>query len=400
MNRIAWSLMLVGNSMVDRRFTVYFSDGMVRSCMVILISSYVTLFHGFDLIGQESDSEVLEFYASADRQKVVIRTMADWELHKWKMRESMQAVMGPLPSPARSSPFDVRITDTLDTDKYQRLTIQFNPVANERVHAYLYIPKRTGVLGVLPAMIALHPTGKIGKKIVDGQGKANRGYAKELAKRGYVVIAPDYPSFGDLTGYDFDHDRYQSGSMAAIFYHMCCIDLLCARPEVDPQRIGVIGHSLGGHNALFLAAFDHRVKVVVTSCGWTQFEYYDVGPSAIDRYGGRLGPWAQDRYMPLIREKYKLNGDLLPFNFHEVIGLIAPRPCFTNAPLQDANFDVEGVRVGIEKAHAVYRFLQSPDNLLVRYPVAEHDFPDEVRLEAYQFIDKNFNYVPSAHDLE
>ncbi len=37
------------------------------------------------------------------------------------------------------------------------------------------------------------------------------------------------------------------------------------------KRIGVIGHSLGGHNAIFTATFDERLKAVVTSCGFTGF---------------------------------------------------------------------------------------------------------------------------------
>ena len=93
-------------------------------------------------------------------------------------------------------------------------------------------------------MLALHPTGDLGKKIVDGQGgPENLAYAKELAERGYVVIAPDYPSFGDLKEYDFKTDRYQSGTIKGIFDNMRCIDLLQSRPDVDPDKIGVIGHS-------------------------------------------------------------------------------------------------------------------------------------------------------------
>jgi hypothetical protein len=49
---------------------------------------------------------------------------------------------------------------------------------------------------------------------------------------------------------------------------------------------------------------------------------------------------------------------------------------------------VEGVRVGIANASQVYRFLNADDNLQVRYPVSSHDFPPEVRFEAYDFIDK------------
>jgi cephalosporin-C deacetylase-like acetyl esterase len=44
--------------------------------------------------------------------------------------------------------------------------------------------------------------------------------------------------------------------MKGIFNHMRAVDLLCSRPEVDPKRIGAIGHSLGGHNAMFVGLFD------------------------------------------------------------------------------------------------------------------------------------------------
>lgn len=50
-------------------------------------------------------------------------------------------------------------------------------------------------------------------------------WQRELAERGYIVIAPDYPSMGDLTDYDFSSDRYESGTMKAIFNHMRCVDL-------------------------------------------------------------------------------------------------------------------------------------------------------------------------------
>ncbi len=188
--------------------------------------------------------------------------------------------------------------------------------------------------------------------------------------------------------------------MAAIDFHMHCINYLEQHARVDANRIGVIGHSLGGHNALFLAALDERIKVVVTSCGWTQFDYYDTGPSGIERYGGRLGPWAQERYMPWIREKYNLDGDLLPFNFHEVLALIAPRACFTNAPTNDANFSMAGVIDGLAKARPIYQLLDAEELLQVRHPEAEHDFPTQVRRESYEFIDQHLRHTPSKHTIE
>src|SRR5690606_38453106 len=278
----------------------------------------------------------ITIYSSADHEDVVIEGEAAWEKYRWTLKRHMEAIMGPLPDRHQLPPLDMRIKDSLSTESYLRLTIDFLAAPGERVPAYLYLPYRSSITGKSPAVLALHPTGAQGKAIVDGEGKANRGYAKELAQRGYIVIAPDYPSFGDLSDFDFEKDRYQSGTMAAIFYQMRCVDLLLERHDVDPDRLGVISHSLGGRNAIFTAAFDERLKVVVTSSGWNQMDYYDIGPAAVERYGGRLGPYAQDRYMPLVRDKYGFDGDKIPIDYHEMIALLAPRAFFSNSPIHDS----------------------------------------------------------------
>jgi acetyl esterase/lipase len=340
------------------------------------------------IIKCRSGTNTVSFYSTADKKEAVIKDVSDWIKQRQKILRGMEDAMGKLPEWPASPDTDMQvITETVE-ESYTRYSILIKAFDNEKVPAYLYIPRSKDAGSRFPAMVALHPTGALGKKIVDGEGLANRGYAKELAERGYVVIAPDYPSFGDLENYNFETDRYESGTMAAIFYHMRCVDCLTERDDVDPDRIGVIGHSLGGHNAMFLAAFDNRIKVIVSSCGWTQFENYDIGEAAVERYGGRLGPWAQDRYMPLIRDKYNLDGDKIPFNFHEIIALFAPRAFFSNSPLNDSNFDVNGVIKGIDEAQKIYRFYRVPGRLVVRYPDAEHDFPEEVRMEAYRFIDE------------
>ena len=188
--------------------------------------------------------------------------------------------------------------------------------------------------------------------------------------------------------------------MQAIFNHMRCVDLLQSRPDVDPDNIGVIGHSLGGHNSMFVAAFDTRLKVAVSSSGWTQFEYYNIGKAGSEKYGGRLGPWAQIRYMPLIRTKYKLDEKLIPFNFDHVISAIAPRVFFSVSPLKDSNFDVNGVRIGIALANKAYVDLGAEANLLVRYPDAGHDFPVENRKEVYAFLDRTLGHTPLYAEIK
>jgi pimeloyl-ACP methyl ester carboxylesterase len=318
-----------------------------------------------------------------------------------KILENMQLAMGKLPDRTNLPPLDVQFIDSLKADNYTRFTINFTAAENEIVPAYLYVPHSSGENNKHAAMLVLHGTGDAGKRLVDGESRLkNRAHAKELAQRGYVVIAPDYPSMGDLKDYDFENDRYQSGTMKAIFNHMRCVDLLQSRKDVDPERIGVIGHSLGGHNAMFAGAFDARLKVIVSSCGWTLMDYYDIGEKASERYGGRLGPWAQDRYMPLLRDKYNLEAERIPFDFDDVITALAPRPFFSNSPINDSNFDVEGVKKGIEASLVLYRSLGAEENLQVRYPDAGHDFPREVRLEAYQFIDKILEHTPEKQKID
>jgi pimeloyl-ACP methyl ester carboxylesterase len=230
-------------------------------------------------------------------------------------------------------------------------------------------------------MLCLHQTTRIGKgEPVGLGGLATLQYAHELAQRGYVALAPDYPSFGDYE-YDFAKhlDQYASGSMKAIWNNHRAVDLLVGLPEVDPDRIGCIGHSLGGHNAMFTAAFDQRLRAVVSSCGFTGFHDY---------YEGKLAGWTSDRYMPRIRELYGNDPDKMPFDFHEIVAAFAPRPFFVNAPLHDSNFDVDGVKKVIASATPVYELFGAQENLKVLYPDCAHEFPDTIRQEAYQWLDR------------
>ena len=210
------------------------------------------------------------------------------------------------------------------------------------------------------------------------RGKPNLFYAHELALRGYVALVPDYPSFGDDKT-DFQRDvyarGYKSGSMKGIVNHVRAVDLLQSLPEVDKQRIAAIGHSLGGHNALFVAAFDSRIRAVVTSCGFTSMARY---------YGGDLKGWTSDRYMPLISTLYHNSAQNLPFDFSDILDAIAPRAVFVNAPLHDTNFDVTGVDETIAKVRHNF----PPGRLVVAHPDCGHDFPPAVRKQAYDFLDK------------
>lgn len=313
-----------------------------------------------------------------------IKTEADWRVRRQAILVGMQAAMGPLPSPKKLEPPVARVVGRERLTRCERLTLELTIAPGQRVPAHLYLPSHVEQSAKRPAMLALHQTIAIGKGDVGEAGLPNRAYGLELAQRGYVVLAPDYPSFGDYP-YDFADDGFASGTMKWIFNHARCVDYLVSRDDVDAERIGVIGHSLGGHNAMFVAAFDPRLKAIVSSCGWTPFHDY---------YGGKLAGWASDRYMPRIREEYGADPDRVPFDFAEVVAALAPRPFFSNSPLQDENFDAAGVRKAAAEARQVYALLGAADALVVAQPDSEHDLPPAERQAAYRLLDKTFGHQP------
>ena len=67
--------------------------------------------------------------------------------------------------------------------------------------------------------------------------------------------------------------------MKAISDNRRGVDLLETLPFVQPEGFAAIGHSLGGHNAIFTAVWDERIKVVVSSCGFDRFVDYKEGTS-------------------------------------------------------------------------------------------------------------------------
>jgi len=101
-------------------------------------------------------------------------------------------------------------------------------------------------LATQAAVLCLHQTTPLAKDEPAGtHPDAAWPYAHELALRGFVCIVPDYPSFGEHA-YDFRaHPEYASGTMKAIWDNIRAVDLLESLPEVDRDRIAVIGHSLG-----------------------------------------------------------------------------------------------------------------------------------------------------------
>lgn len=313
----------------------------------------------------------------------------DHDAFRKQVIANFEKVAGPLPDLETPVPLDVRVLseERLD-DGVVRRKIAYHTDSNDAtVKAYLLLPAmKAGEKR--PGMLVCHSTQAPGKLQPAGlAGIEDKHIALHLARRGYVAIAPDYPSFGEAKEYDFAGDDYESGAMKAIVDNIRSVDLLCSLPEVDDERIGAIGHSLGGHTVIFAALYDTRIKAVVSNCGFTRFHRY---------YGGNLTGWTSERYFPRIASEFGKDPDRMPFDFPGLISALAPRAFLASSPLHDHNFDVVGVRETIAAARPVYKCLDAGDKLRVNSPDCDHAFPPEVRKVAYEFLDEMLGHSASA----
>jgi len=330
--------------------------------------------------------ESLLFYADADGKRQPIKTGAHRELKREQALNAMQKAMGQLPDrPKRTSlkDFNIRTTSTQQRGCYTRKHIHYEVAEGEVVHAFLYEPLGLKPGEKRPGIIAHHPTAKYGKQTFEGWPNSN--FVTELAMQGFVVIVPDYPTIGEAKDYDLTADRYDSGPIKGVFNHMSSVDLLQLLPTVDPDRIGAIGHSLGGRNTVYLQAFDDRVKVGVSSCGWTTFRSKILLEERL---------LATEYFMPFLKTKYNLDLARFPFEYTDAFAAIAPRVFYSYSPANDGVHPGWGPAAAAPVIQEYYDACGAKDSFLFKQPPGGHEFPWTWRQDSYKVIRDTLNYHP------
>jgi dienelactone hydrolase len=183
------------------------------------------------------------------------------------------------------SALSLQVIEEVDCGRFVRRKISYLVEAEERVNAYLCLPKNDR--RPLPAVFCHHQHNSnwsLGKSEVVGlAGSPDQAYAKELAEQGYITLSPDAICFEERAHKE-DPRGYHSWQLnqrliigetllgKTLWDISVGIDLLIGLPEVDENRIGFIGHSYGGRSALFAPVYDRRLKAAVSSCGCTSFQ--------------------------------------------------------------------------------------------------------------------------------
>lgn len=199
------------------------------------------------------------------------------------MRNKILKCLGTFPNKVELNLIEL---ESVEKDNYIQKLIEYNVEKDERVRSYLLVPKN---ITRAPGIIAVHQhhsNWDVGKSEVIGlTNDTMYSYGVDLVNRGYVVIAPDIICFEDRRGegnFNLDRDskakfeRYKfcdyllhGTTLQTKTLHDLCvaIDVLSSLEYVDYEKIGVIGHSLGGQEAIWLEWYDKRIKVGASSCG-------------------------------------------------------------------------------------------------------------------------------------
>lgn len=370
------------------------SDLLLRPlCSFVMASIGLVAIYPCD--AQQTDSQVTFHDVRQmidDNGRIVLATTPEqWESRRQAIRQAMQSVMGGLPKNLDRSPPQMTVVDEVDCGSYIRKKITYRSQPGSDTPAYLCVPKNILDGQRVPAILCLHPTDdRVGHDVVVGLGgKANRQYASELAERGYVTLSPSYPLLAEYQP-DLAKLGWESGTLKGVWDNIRGIDLLRSLPFVEDESIGAIGHSLGGHNSIYTAVFDDRIKAVVSSCGLDSYsDYYGGDPKVWESGKG----WTSGRYMPRLAD-YRGRLDEIPFDFDEMLAALAPRNVLVIAPLHDSNFRSDSVDRVTAEARKVFVLHRYPDRLEVVHPDCKHDFPDDMREKAYRLFDRVLQRAP------
>lgn len=157
-----------------------------------------------------------------------------------------------------------------EADDHVQYRVEFNGIKDDRVPAYVYVPKRkAGAKSPLPAILLQYGAG--GNKTTD----YIVAIAKQFAARGYLVITIDSPGCGERRGKDKNSDPLGLMSNDRVM-HFCgdysrAVDYLCSRGDVDKDRVGYVGISWGAITGITFCAYDSRIKAVGSMVGGGNF---------------------------------------------------------------------------------------------------------------------------------
>lgn len=313
------------------------------------------------------------------------------EMRRWqeRLRARVWEMLGGIETPL--DPLRVKVSETREFDYFRRETVRFETRPGMELFGYFLMPKAKPSDGAKrPVVLCLPGHGRgvdsivgIGEDGVQRDWGDRQEYAADFALQcvaeGYAAFAIEPISFGHRR----DEQARAAGagassctrdSMAALmlgetmagwrtYDAIRSLDYLTTRPDVDAERMAVMGISGGGTISLFTACCDTRVKACVLS-GY--FNTFADSILAIDH--------CVDNYVP---------GLLKVTEMPDLAGLIAPRALFAESGEHDSIFPAAAFREAVAKAKEIYRAFGVPEQFDAEGFPGDHQFHGQ---GAFQFL--------------
>jgi len=304
-----------------------------------------------------------------DESGRVITTLEGWQQKRSAIRRWWTDFLGQL-NVDREGPPPVEVLAEDRPEGVVRQLVRYEVEPGLPCEGYLIKPAK--LEGPAPGVVVLHSTvGHTIRQPAGLEGNPAKAFGLKLARRGCVTLSPrNFLWVGQSRRYDPKqvdrlHERHPGtrGMAKMLFDAVVAVDLLAAMPEVDAKRLGAVGHSLGAKEVLYLAAFDERVKVTVSSEGGigTRFSNWDA-------------PWYLDRD---IREEG------FAHEHHELLALVAPRAFLL---LGGDSADGDRSWPFIEAALPVYRLYGGTPRVGLFNHHEGHSVPSEAERRVYEWL--------------
>jgi dienelactone hydrolase len=330
---------------------------------------------------------------------------ADTSFDTWRIN-AREAYLETLQTPPPRAPFAAEVIDEEDRGEYIAQKLALNISADERVKAYLLIPKGKGPF---PALVALHDHGahfSIGKekvirpldeseeRLADAVDWITKYYGgnfigDEMAKRGYVVFATDALFWGDrgrFGGVLYEDQQAlganmlqlgQSWAGTIVWDDIRSAEFVQSLPQVDPERIGCMGLSMGAHRTWSLAAATDIIKAGAAIC-WMGDTPTLMSPGN----NQTVGYSSMSMILPGIREI---------LDYPDVASIACPKPMLFFNGTEDGLFPVPGVEASYGRMGEVWASQNVNDRLLTKLWPVPHEFNAAMQAEAFDWLDRWLN---------